>query len=127
MRFLDVRLSEWPAMMLLDGMLLSCYVFFFFTGWSVLQIEAAIISWSLLTVLSVRMLQGVAGSVGKDPNWNKLPELLPLMVRSGEYKREEAIQLYDLFFYHEDPRLRAWDLRSFAPLPPKEYKWFLEG
>lgn len=119
-RFLDVRLWDWPWLLVMSSFFLVEYSLVLFEDWSILQIEAFVLLWSVVAIPSIRMFYQMARSNGKDLDWDRLPEILPGMVRGKVFSQEQAIGIYDLFFYQVHPLEREWDLRTFAPLPPKK-------
>ena len=128
LRFLDLRISDWPVMIIAAGMFISPLVLLPFTGWSLIQGEIAFATYSPIAFLGIRQFYQLGRSRGKPLDWDRLPEVLPGLVRGKIFTREEAaIKIYDLFCYSADPLERQWDLKPFAPIPPKQRRWFLEG
>lgn len=111
LRVLDVRLWGWIWMLAMDVIFLVVYILIFFTGWSILQIEAAIVLWSLIAIPAIRLFYQEARSVGKPLDWDRLPEVLEGMVRAKYITKENAIGIYDCFFSEATELERAWDLR----------------
>lgn len=120
LRFLGIKLSWWPWFLVMSGMFLFPYALAPFAGF--IWWHAVIIFglYSLIAIPAVRMFYLKAREIGRPLNWDNLPLVLPGMVKAKFFTREQAIGVYDLFFYSADPRERVWDLRKFAPLPPKK-------
>lgn len=127
LRFLDLRLVDWPIMLIFAGIVISPIVMIPFTGWSLIQVELALAVYAPIVFFGLRLFYRMGRSIGKPLNWDRLPEILPGMVGAKVFTKEQAVRIYDLFFYSSHPFEREWDLRSFAPLPPKKQNWFLEG
>ncbi len=126
LRLLGVRLADWPVMTALSAITLIPLLLISFSGWSLLQCEFVFAVYSPIPYFGIRMFYQMGKSRGKGMDWDRLPEILPGMVRAKVFTREQAIRIYDCFSYHSTLLERAWDLRSFAPLPPKRHLWFLE-
>lgn len=87
-------------------------------GFTVSMLICTVISYPIMIWLT-------SGPLELD--WDKLPKVLPNMVRSKIFTREQAIRIYDAFFYSSSPEKRAADLQAFAPLPPKKRLKALEN
>lgn len=126
-RFLDVRLFEWIWLSLWCLLWLAPFPLLIFggMGWKDNAFFGTI--FSVLSFLAIRLGYQNVREIGKPLHWERLPIILPKMVRGKTFTREQAIGIYDLFFYHVSPSQRETDLAPFAPLPPKETKWFLEN
>lgn len=126
LRFLDVKLWDWPVLVMFIGITTTPIVGIPFAGVPWFHGAIALVVYSPIAFLGIRMIYRMSKSNGKDLDWDRLPEVLPRMVRAKVFTREQAIRIYDCFSYQATLLERAWDLRVFAPLPPKRYLWFLE-